>query len=463
MSDRRSFTCFVHLHLSHEMALCLRTGFFPPLYSLELFQDLILSLGKELLMPTSSTARKLMTRAGFAYARWINKKAKYPGDWSGAVEIAGGDVSRSELPSPQRVNVSSRHEMFVSFPFGTAEIGSDRLDSSKLDSQASVTSPSIDLFDASDPIDLEMPTMDPVYSTAELRDRASSIMVDVHTATSFQTSQDLQADSSCGKTLPGTDTRREYDTKSPHLLDEPRARGPLNYCYEEIADINPSTSSLGLDSPMPQIASETQLHGRPAKLRTNTTSASDSTRYHWCSSSERRQIPVQVQKRGAEANHDHGSYLGANPARSRTQVEELRGLVRIVSNEWMQRLVPRPELHTRCSSLSARTLFAKGIDTLKTWLCGRLGRTFEEVFSFMHIAFAAAFILHHGDDSYYWDGFFQEAFQLQHALVDREEKLLFLTVMDCWWWLPGQQSTYILILIFPDCCQDLASSHVPAA
>ena len=107
----------------------------------------------------------------------------------------------------------------------------------------------------------------------------------------------------------------------------------------------------------------------------------------------------------------------------------------------MERLFQTPELRIRCESLSARTLFAKGINTLKTWLCGKIESTFEEVFSFMHIAFAAAFILHHEDESYCWEAFFEDALQLLHALVDKEGKLLFLTAMDCWWWLRDQQGT----------------------
>lgn len=456
----------------------------------------------------------MKARADDTHARWINEKAKYPRDRSGAAEIAGGDVSRSELHSPQRVNACSLHEMFGSAPFGTPEKGSNSNDCRNSDPSKSEASPLIDRVDTSDPTDSELPTPDPVYWTAELRDRASSNIADAHMATSTTISQGLQCESSCGKPLPGMDTHGESFTEVEHSLDEQWASSPFHDFDEEIADIHPSTPSLELDCPMTQTASasipspslisqlskavvlssrisalgcplsnvgfpnsgapqlpganaivsledginawrsqsstlpppktkETQLQGRLAKLRTNTTSASDSTMSHRYSSGERQQIPIQTQRLGAEANNDHKSYLGTNPAQTRTQVEQLRELVCIVSSEWMQRLLESRELYIRCSSLSARTLFAKGIYTLKIWLCGKLERTFEEVFSFMHISFAAAFILHHEDESYCWDSFFQDALQLQHALVAKEEKLLFLTAMDRWWWLPRQQSTYV--------------------
>lgn len=475
-------------------------------------------------MSDSSLAHELNTRADAVYAGWVNEKAKYPGDRSGAAEITDGDVSRSELPSRQRVNVRSLHEMFGSTPFDTSKAGSDSIDDRKLGLQALVTPPLIDMFDTSVPTDLELPTVDPVYWTAELRDRASFNIADAHTVTSFMTSQDLQADSVYGKNHPNADTLGESFTKFSHFLDADAdcASNPFHNLHEGIANICPSMPSPGLDFPVPQTASpstpspslisqlssavslssrtstlisptsnlgsqdsrtrqvpavsavanledginawrsqsstlpppnleETQSQARLAKLRANTIPASDSTGYHRYSSSERQQIPIQTQKLGTEADYDHGPHLGANPAQIRTQVEDLLGLVRIVNNEWMQRLLPSPELHIRCSSLSARTLLAKGIYTLKNWLCGKLESNFEEVFSFMHVAFAAAFILHHKDESHCWDAFFQDALQLQHAMVDREGKLMFVTAMDRWWWLPGQQSTSISILLSLDC------------
>ena len=467
-----------------------------------------------MLIPSSSLAPIFKTSADSAYAGWVNEKAKYPANLSSAAEIAGGDVSRPELPSPQRINVRSLHEMFGSSQFDPAEAGSDCIDFKKLDPEAFVTPPLIDFFDASVPIDLELPTVDPVYWTTELRDRASLNLADAHATTlPMTTSQGLQADNTCGNPPPGADTFGKIFGKSSNLFAKQGARYPFSNFYEELAGNQTSTPSLGFDFPVSQtfspstpspspiskrsspvsLSSGASAHKSPISsisfpiLRTQqvsdvstttdvgdginawrpqsltipppspwemqsqdgftepeaiTTSASNSDTYQWNSGGECRQVALETQSLGAEAEHYYRPHSDAQSQQSRIQVEAFQGLVRIVNNEWMQRIVPSRELRLRYSSLSARTLFIKGIDTLKTWLCGKLERTFEEVISFMHVAFAAAFILHHEDKSYSWDAFIQEALQLQHALVDRKEKHLFLTAMDCWWWLSVEQSKY---------------------
>lgn len=465
-----------------------------------------------MLIPHPSSAHEWNTRANTAYAEWVDEKVKYPDARSGATEIAGSDMFRPEHPSLQRVNVRSLYEMFVSTPFDRTEAGSDSIDYRGLDPQAFVTPPLVDFSNASVPTNLELPTVDPVYWTAELRDRASCNIADAPTATSSTTSRVLQAESSWCNTPGRTDTPGESFIKSSDPFDEQWFISPFHDSYEDFANVYPSTPSLGLHSPVPQTASpstptldlisqlssavtpssrasalispmskdgsptsrtqeepgvsgikssedcinvwgsqsstlpppkpkEMGLQGHPAKPSADTTSASDSTDHQWYSSRERRQIPLQIENLGGGVQ-DHRPHL-------RAQVEELQGLVRIVNNEWMQRLLPSSELHLRCSSLSARTLFAKGIRTLQAWLCGNHERTFEEVFSFMHIAFAAAYILHHEDESYCWDAFFQDALQLRHALVDREGELLFLLAMDRAWGLPNQQSTYVPVLFVP--------------
>lgn len=468
-----------------------------------------------MLIPSSSLAHNLKTSADAAYAGWVHEKANYPGNLSGAAEIAGGDVSEPELPSPQRINVRSLHEMFGSSQFDTAEAGSDCIDFKKLDPEAFVTPPLIDFFGASVPTDLELPTVDPVYRTTELRDRASLNIADAFTTTlPTTTSQGLQADNTCGNPPPGADTLGKSFSKSSNLFAKQWAHYPFQNSHEELVGNDTRMPSLGFDFPVPQtfspstpspslisklsspvslssgaspltspissisfptlrtqqvsdVSTATDVEDginawRPQRLTlppprpkerqsqdgltepgANTTSASNSDSYQWNSGGECRQVALEIQNLGAEAGHYHGPHSDAHSPQTRIQVEELQGLVRVVNNEWMQRLVPSRELRVRYSSLSARTLFIKGIDTLKTWLCGKLERTFEEVISFMHVAFAAAFILHHDDKSYSWDAFFQEALQLQHALVDRKEKLLFLTAMDRWRWLSVEQSTYI--------------------
>ncbi len=136
---------------------------------------------------------------------------------------------------------------------------------------------------------------------------------------------------------------------------------------------------------------------------------------------------------------NHRSLLVSNSAPKRIQVQELQELVRTVNTEWMQRMTLLPELWSRCSTLPADTLFRKGIWTLKEYISGRFARVFDDVFAFIHLAFASAFVLHRQHDFYSWNAFFGEALQWQHAFAETEDRILFLTAMNCWW-LPEQSS-----------------------
>lgn len=117
----------------------------------------------------------------------------------------------------------------------------------------------------------------------------------------------------------------------------------------------------------------------------------------------------------------------------RTQVEELRDLVKVVNNEWMQRLTLAPDLYHRCAAFSSQGLFVEGLKTLEKCLCGNIPADFVEVFALMHVAFAAAYILHRDDDSYCWSTFFQDALCWKLPLSGRDDWAAFLAVMDLWW------------------------------
>ena len=59
-----------------------------------------------------------------------------------------------------------------------------------------------------------------------------------------------------------------------------------------------------------------------------------------------------------------------------------------------------------------------------------------KVFALMHIAFAAAYILHRDDGSYCWSTFFQDALNWKLSLSGQDDQAAFLGVMDLWWWQP---------------------------
>ena len=118
---------------------------------------------------------------------------------------------------------------------------------------------------------------------------------------------------------------------------------------------------------------------------------------------------------------------------TRTQVEELRYLVKIVNNEWMQRLKLAPDLHRQCAGFSPRELFTEGLKSLEQCLCDNVPRDFVKAFALMHVAFAAAYILHRDDDSYCWSTFFQDALNWKLSLSGQDDQAAFLGVMDLWW------------------------------
>lgn len=117
---------------------------------------------------------------------------------------------------------------------------------------------------------------------------------------------------------------------------------------------------------------------------------------------------------------------------TRTQVDEYRDLVKVVNNEWMQRLVLAPDLRDRCAAFSSRDLFTEGLETLQKCLRDNIPRKFVEVFALMHLAFAAAYISHRDDGSYCWRTFFHDALDWRHSLSDHNDQVAFLVVMDLW-------------------------------
>ena len=118
---------------------------------------------------------------------------------------------------------------------------------------------------------------------------------------------------------------------------------------------------------------------------------------------------------------------------TRTQVEELRDLVKVVNNEWMQRLTLAPDLHRRCAAFSSRELFAEGLKSLEQCLCDNVPRDFVKVFAVMHVAFAAAYIVHRDDSSYCWSTFLQDALNWKLSLSGQDDQAAFLGVMALWW------------------------------
>lgn len=138
---------------------------------------------------------------------------------------------------------------------------------------------------------------------------------------------------------------------------------------------------------------------------------------------------------------DHRSLLVVHSNPTQRQVEELLEAIRVVNDDWMQRLESAPELRLRCHGQPPQALFKKAFLTLRGFFCGRFPQTFEDVFAFIRVAFAIAFLLYCQNNLYDLDAFYEDALQWQHVLLDHEEKSLFLKAMHCWYYLPECQSS----------------------
>ena len=156
-----------------------------------------------------------------------------------------------------------------------------------------------------------------------------------------------------------------------------------------------------------------------------------------------------------------GGLWNCHSGSTRTQIEELRDLIKVVNHEWMQRLKLAPDLQRRCVAFSPPELFAEGIKSLEQCLCDNMPRDFVEVFALMHVAFAAAYILHKDDGSYCWNSFFQDALDWKLSLSDQNDQAAFLGVMDLWW-QPGLSSETSLMTNIGPALDYIEIQHDPA-
>ena len=204
---------------------------------------------------------------------------------------------------------------------------------------------------------------------------------------------------------------------------------------------------------------DTQLESLLDKITATTTSELDSSNSRRCLNDCGQQPKVQHQSRGLALSEglstkkvphcfNHESLLVSSAVPKQGQVEELRELVYVVSTEWMQKLTLLRELHLRGHALLQSNLFERAVRTLKQLIRGIFVQTFEDIFALMHLAFAAAFILHWQHDDYAWDSFYDDALKWQHAIFNDDDKIVFLNAMSRWL-LPELEDDSMLYCIAP--------------
>ena len=141
---------------------------------------------------------------------------------------------------------------------------------------------------------------------------------------------------------------------------------------------------------------------------------------------------------------DHRSLLVTHSPPKQEQVKKLERLIGVGDEDLMQRLESIPELRLRCNRQAPQALLEKAILTLRECFRGRLPHVFEDIFTFIRVAFAIAFLLSDQQSFYDLDAFHEDALKWQHALSDHEDKRLFLKAMNCWYYLPKSHSNALL-------------------
>ena len=120
----------------------------------------------------------------------------------------------------------------------------------------------------------------------------------------------------------------------------------------------------------------------------------------------------------------------ANFQSTESRVTEVRSLISVVNQEWIERMTVSPRLLSRCAGLSTQTVFEKGISALQQCFRGDLPNTFVEVFGLVHVACAVAYTFHKDDDWCRWEELFNDMLDWRFALTKDSERSFFLDALE---------------------------------
>ena len=112
------------------------------------------------------------------------------------------------------------------------------------------------------------------------------------------------------------------------------------------------------------------------------------------------------------------------------RIQEIRALVTVFNQEWIERMTRSPRLLSRCAGLSTSMLFEKGMAALQQCFRGNMPETFLEVFGLIHVSCAIAYAFQREDDQPGWEGLFVDMFEWQYVLQKPSERQFFLEALD---------------------------------
>ena len=118
---------------------------------------------------------------------------------------------------------------------------------------------------------------------------------------------------------------------------------------------------------------------------------------------------------------------------SQTLVKDVRDLVHVLNNYWLDKLSSEPGLQAVKARLQVNSPIDTGLQALQCCFRKQLPRTFAEVFSLTELAFACAYIIYEDDNEYSWEGFFRDVLKWRFAIADEEDQLLFYKVAFLIW------------------------------
>ena len=127
---------------------------------------------------------------------------------------------------------------------------------------------------------------------------------------------------------------------------------------------------------------------------------------------------------------DSTNYISVPPLDTQVSIQNIYEIVGRIRSEWLARLNFTPNLVSRCSKLASQDLFDRGFKAMQQCFDGSLTKSFEDIFSFVHVAYACAYWLHKDEVLYDWDGLFVQILQWQHLLSSQDDVQCFLMAMD---------------------------------
>lgn len=119
---------------------------------------------------------------------------------------------------------------------------------------------------------------------------------------------------------------------------------------------------------------------------------------------------------------------------------------------WKQQLTASPVLSGMTSHLHCSPAFQDGLLVLrKIFESGaEVPRTARELFHFMHIAFACAYMSHSEDGWFPWATFYQEVLRWSLSIAELEDRSLYLRVADFLWSVPESMPRAVDVALIED-------------